>query len=63
VTPPEGALQLAVGGVTTPRVVAAGICADLRAGEMLDSSFERRAVDLDARDRRWLRELMYGMLR
>ena len=62
-TPPEGALQLAVGGVTTPRVVAAGICADLRAGEMLDSSFERRAVDLDARDRRWLRELMYGMLR
>lgn len=30
---------------------------------MLDSSFERRAVDLDARDRRWLRELVYGMLR
>ena len=62
-TPPEGALQLAVGGVTTPRVVAAGVCADLRSGEMLDSSFERRAVDLDARDRRWLRELIYGMLR
>lgn len=62
-TPPEGALQLAVGGVTTPRVGAAGICADLRSGEMLDSSFERRTVDLDARDRRWLRELIYGMLR
>jgi 16S rRNA (cytosine967-C5)-methyltransferase len=30
---------------------------------MLDSSFERRAGDLDARDRRWLRELVYGMLR
>lgn len=30
---------------------------------MLDSSFERRTVDLDARDRRWLRELVYGMLR
>jgi 16S rRNA (cytosine967-C5)-methyltransferase len=30
---------------------------------MLDSSFDRRAVDLDARDRRWLRELVYGMLR
>lgn len=30
---------------------------------MLDSSFERRVVDLDARDRRWLRELVYGMLR
>jgi len=63
VTPPEGALQVAVGGVTTPRVVAAGICADLRAGEMLDASFDRRTVDLDARDRRWLRELVYGMLR
>jgi 16S rRNA (cytosine967-C5)-methyltransferase len=63
VTPPEGALQVAVGGVTTPRVVAAGIAADIRSGEMLDSSFERRAVDLDARDRRWLRELVYGMLR
>lgn len=62
-TPPEGALQTAVGGVTTPRVVAAGISADLRSGEMLDSAFERRTVDLDARDRRWLRELMYGMLR
>jgi 16S rRNA (cytosine967-C5)-methyltransferase len=63
VTPPEGALQVAVGGVTTPRVVAAGIAADIRSGEMLDSSFERRVVDLDARDRRWLRELVYGMLR
>src|SRR5688572_28926433 len=30
---------------------------------MLDSSFERRAAELDARDRRWLRELVYGMLR
>ena len=30
---------------------------------MLDSSFERRAAGLDARDRRWLRELVYGMLR
>lgn len=58
-----GGLQVAVGGVTTPRVVAAGICADLRRGEMLDSSFERRASELDARDRRWLRELVYGMLR
>ena len=62
-TPPDGALQVAVGGVTIPRVAAAGICADLRAGEMLDSSFDRRAQDLDARDRRWLRELVYGMLR
>jgi 16S rRNA (cytosine967-C5)-methyltransferase len=63
VTSPEGALQVAVGGVTTPRVVAAGVSADLRSGELLDLSFERRTVDLDARDRRWLRELLYGMLR
>ena len=58
-----GGLQVAVGGVTAPRVVAAGICTDLRSGEMLDSSFERRTADLEARDRRWLRELVYGMLR
>ena len=61
-SPAEGALAV-VGGVTTPRVAAAGICTDLRGGEMLDSSFDRRAADLDARDRRWLRELVYGMLR
>ena len=59
----EGGTQVAIGGVTGARVAAAGICADLRAGEMLDSSFERRAANLDARDRRWLRELVYGMLR
>ncbi len=59
----EGALQVSIGGVTAPRVVAAGICADIRDGEMLDGSFDRRAANLDARDRRWLRELIYGMLR
>ena len=61
--PQDSALQVVVGGVTAPRVVAAGICADIRGGEMLDSAFESRASALDARDRRWLRELMYGMLR
>ena len=61
--PQDSALQVVVGGVTAPRVVAAGICADIRGGEMLDSAFESRASGLDARDRRWLRELMYGMLR
>jgi 16S rRNA (cytosine967-C5)-methyltransferase len=60
---PGTGVQVAIGGVTSARVAAAGICADLRAGEMLDSSFERRAAELDARDRRWLRELVYGMLR
>jgi 16S rRNA (cytosine967-C5)-methyltransferase len=52
-----------VSGVTPSRVAAAEICADLRTGELLDASFERRTSDLDARDRRWLRELVYGMLR
>lgn len=52
-----------VSGVTPARVAAAQICADIRGGDMLDGTFERRATDLDARDRRWLRELVYGMLR
>ena len=57
-------LQFAVvSGVTPSRVVAAEICADLRSGDLLDASFDRRTSELDARDRRWLRELVYGMLR
>jgi 16S rRNA (cytosine967-C5)-methyltransferase len=52
-----------VGGVTAARAVAAEICVDLRRGEFLDQSFERRIGPLDARDRRWMRELVYGMLR
>ncbi len=52
-----------VGGVTESRVAAASVCADLRGGELLDSAFERRAARLDARDRRWTQELVYGMLR
>jgi 16S rRNA (cytosine967-C5)-methyltransferase len=54
------------GGVTDARAAAAAICADLRAGELLDAAFDRRVGDefhLDARDRRWTRELVYGMLR
>jgi 16S rRNA (cytosine967-C5)-methyltransferase len=50
-------------GVTEARVAAAAICADLRKGELLDPAFERRAAQLDPRDRRWVRELVYGMLR
>lgn len=49
--------------VTTTRALAVEICADLRNAEFLDLSFERRAGTLDARDRRWMRELIYGMLR
>jgi len=59
----QGGPLATVTGVTPARVAAAEICADMRGGEMLDSAFERRAIDLDARDRRWLRELVYGMLR
>jgi 16S rRNA (cytosine967-C5)-methyltransferase len=54
---------VSVNGVTPSRVAAAEICAELRAGELLDGAFERNTSDLDARDRRWLRELVYGMLR
>ena len=50
-------------GVTEPRLAAAEVCAALRTGELLDSAFERRAASLDSRDRRWLQELLWGMLR
>ena len=49
--------------VTDARVVAAGVCADLRQGELLDASFDRHSTRLDPRDRRFARELVYGMLR
>ena len=49
--------------VTDARVAAAEICADLRDGDLLDSSFDRRTLQLEPRDRRWTRELVYGMLR
>jgi len=57
------AVATSAGAVTASRAVAAEICTDLRRGEFLDQSFERRAGPLDARDRRWTRELVYGMLR
>jgi 16S rRNA (cytosine967-C5)-methyltransferase len=57
------ATVVSTGGVTAARAVAAEICVDLRRGEFLDQSFERRIAPLDARDRRWTRELVYGMLR
>jgi len=59
----HGGQSATITGVTPARVAAADICADMRAGEMLDSTFERHTAELDARDRRWLRELVYGMLR
>lgn len=49
--------------VTDARVAAADTLADLRAGSLLDAAFDRRAAELDARDRRWTQELVWGMLR
>lgn len=49
--------------VTDARVAAADTLADLRTGLLLDAAFDRRAAALDARDRRWTQELVWGMLR
>ncbi|HEU4566185.1 MAG TPA: 16S rRNA (cytosine(967)-C(5))-methyltransferase RsmB [Gemmatimonadaceae bacterium] len=49
--------------VTEPRRVAAELFADLRRGELLDPAFEIRVAPLDARDRRWTQELVFGTLR
>ena len=57
------ASNTALGGVTDARRISAEVCADMRVGELLDPSFERRVETLDARDRRWTQELVYGMLR
>jgi 16S rRNA (cytosine967-C5)-methyltransferase len=61
----EGGARTAtrVGGVTAARHVAAEICSDMRRGELLDGAFDRHARRLDPRDRRFARELVYGMLR
>jgi 16S rRNA (cytosine967-C5)-methyltransferase len=61
----EGGARTATrsGGVTEARHVAAEICEDLRRGELLDAAFDRQTVRLDPRDRRFARELVYGMLR
>jgi 16S rRNA (cytosine967-C5)-methyltransferase len=61
---PSGGVAVHSGSaITDARIAAADICADLRSGELLDASFDRRTARLDARDRRWVRELVYGMLR
>lgn len=56
-------LKPGAGGVTEPRSASAFILADLRAGLMLEPAFEKRIAGLDARDRRWIQELVWGMLR
>jgi 16S rRNA (cytosine967-C5)-methyltransferase len=49
--------------VTDARVAAAETLAELRSGLLLDAAFDRHASALDARDRRWTQELVWGMLR
>lgn len=49
--------------VTDARIAAADTLADIRSGRLLDAAFDRRAGALDARDRRWTQELVWGMLR
>ena len=49
--------------VTDSRIAAADVLADLREGMLLDAAFDRRTTALDARDRRWTQELVYGLLR
>ncbi|HLA91268.1 MAG TPA: 16S rRNA (cytosine(967)-C(5))-methyltransferase RsmB [Gemmatimonadaceae bacterium] len=49
--------------VTEARIAAAAMLADLRGGVLLDAAFDRHVAPLDARDRRWTHELVYGMLR
>jgi 16S rRNA (cytosine967-C5)-methyltransferase len=49
--------------VTESRLAVALMLTDLRAGQLLDGAFERRTQPLDARDRRWVQELVWGMLR
>ncbi len=52
-----------VAGVTDARVAGANVLTDMRQGDLLDAAFDRRTGALDARDRRWLHELLWGMLR
>jgi hypothetical protein len=60
---PAMAISSSPGSVTAARAVAAEVLADLRRGMLLDPAFDRRTADLDARDRRWTQELVWGMLR
>jgi 16S rRNA (cytosine967-C5)-methyltransferase len=51
------------GLITESRIAAAEILAALRSGTLLDAAFERVTTALDPRDRRWVQELVYGLLR
>lgn len=53
----------ALATITDARIAAADVLADLRSGVLLDAAFDRRTGELDARDRRWTHELLWGLLR
>jgi len=55
--------QRRTAAITDSRIAAAAILADMRSGQLLDPAFERHAGPLDARDRRWVQELVWGTLR
>ena len=59
----SAAARTSLDPVTPARQAAAEILADLRDGLLLDPAFDRRTAVLDARDRRWTQELVYGLLR
>jgi 16S rRNA (cytosine967-C5)-methyltransferase len=64
VTPPTvEAASTPRGGITPSRIAAANILAAVRDGDLLDLAFDRETRDLDGRDRRWVHELTYGLLR
>ncbi len=63
VTPAHSTSAAIRGGVTETRLAAAETLADIRGGMLLDAAFDRRAESLDARDRRWTQELVFGSLR
>jgi len=65
VSAPRGARRGATGavGVTPSRQAALAILTDLRQGALLDSAFDRRTEPLELRDKRWVQELVWGVLR
>ena len=49
--------------VTAARRVSQAMLEDLRSGMLLDASFEQRVSQLDPRDRRWVQQLVWTLLR
>lgn len=49
--------------LTPTRKIAHEVMRDLRQGDLLDRSLDRRAAELPPRDQAWLRELLFGVQR